>query len=137
MNIYIAYTDLYPDQIKIGMTKKSVEKRMRELSSYGTEEQYQIDGYKALYVFENSPVKDFYFHRKFKQYRIGSNRELFDKNCLEEVIKYMRELKKEIRYKRHKEVMLRTHEMVREDFHLFKNKTYKEVFSSYLKICWS
>lgn len=90
--VYIAYCDLYPEQFKLGMTSKSIDKRMRELSAYGTNEQYEIDGYKPLCVFE-SPIKDFHFHKKFKEYRIGNDRELFSIECITEVIKYVEGLK--------------------------------------------
>lgn len=92
MLIYIAYCDLYPDQFKLGMTTKSIDKRMRELSCYSSEEQFKIDGYKSLCEFDG-PFKDYHFHKKFKKHRIGNDRELFSIDCLSDVLSYIHALK--------------------------------------------
>lgn len=71
-----------PQHIKIGMTTRSVESRLRTANTFSTQP-FQI--IQAKYIEKPFRVEQL-FHEIFEPYRIASNREFFNADCLPNVM---------------------------------------------------
>ena len=80
--IYCIVHPREPQHIKIGMTSRSVEARLRTANTFSTQP-FQI--IQAKYIEKPFRVEQL-FHEIFEPYRIASNREFFNADCLPNVM---------------------------------------------------
>lgn len=80
--IYCIVHPREPQHIKIGMTSRSVETRLRTANTFSTQP-FQI--IQAKYIEKPFRVEQL-FHEIFEPYRIASNREFFNADCLPNVM---------------------------------------------------
>ncbi len=80
--IYCIVHPREPQHIKIGMTTRSVESRLRTANTFSTQP-FQI--VQAKYVEKPFRVEQL-FHEIFEPYRIATNREFFNADCLPNVM---------------------------------------------------